>query len=50
MDRGEKPIELEIAGPPQNSFRASLNLVYRGRALNTVGVLDITESYQTANT
>lgn len=51
MDRGEKPIELGDSWfSSRNSFEYSLNLVYRGRALNTVGALDVTESYQTPNT
>ena len=42
---------LEIAGSPRNSFRASLNVVIEGgRALNSLGAYNVTETYQTPNT
>ena len=41
----------EIAGSPRNSFRASLRKKYRGgRALNGLGALYVTKTYQTPNT
>ena len=41
----------EIAGSPRNSFRASLKVRYRGgRALNGLGALYVTKTYQTPNT
>jgi hypothetical protein len=42
---------LEIAGSPRNSFRASLNEEFiGGRALNGLGALYVTKTYQTPNT
>ena len=42
---------LEIAGSPRNSFRASLIVVIEGgRALNSLGAYNVTETYQTPNT
>ncbi len=42
---------LEIAGSLRNSFRASVEVeIMGGRALNVLGVLWITEDYQTPNT
>ena len=41
---------LEIAGSPRNSFRASLDLkIDGGRALNGLGGIALTEPYQTPN-
>ena len=41
----------EIAGSPRNSFRTSLErIMCGGRALNEIGVIPITELYQTTNT
>ena len=41
----------EIAGSPRNSFRASLKKKYNGgRALNGLGALYVTKTYQTPNT
>ena len=48
---GEKfQSNLDIAGSPRNSFRASVEEEHHGgRALNSLGPLDGTETYQTPN-
>ena len=41
---------LEIAGSPRNSFRASVgNEINGGKALNGLGADKVTEPYQTKN-
>ena len=41
---------LEIAGSPRNSFRASVSLkITGGKALNGLGADKVTEPYQTLN-
>ena len=41
---------LEIAGSPRNSFRASVEYKFNGgKALNGLGGVELTEPYQTKN-
>ena len=41
---------LEIAGSPRNSFRASVSMkITGGKALNGLGADKVTEPYQTLN-
>ena len=41
---------LEIAGSPRNSFRASVSIeITGGKALNGLGADKVTEPYQTLN-